>query len=1802
MPPSLPCLLGGLLAHLQLGTSSSAEPDPSHARSLFTYSLGCSLLAAAAVYIIVRAHQQRAENARAQNCPAPACAASASAGSGAVTASVSRPSAQAAADALVSAVPLLKQRESFSSDCSGSGAPAQTPLEAMPPYRAYYSSALGSRGAGQPHVDLVLAAEPDVAVCREPPSSSDDAASFSFPVLPLAHPCTPPVPRHAAPASAAAGRPASGAKRGSVSANSSCSNSGSLPPAVSDIPPGKKGRIEASGGARARRRFPAACSADAAAATAALELASQAYAARVAPLNNATTGGTASAAAAGAGGPPAFPYVPQRPALAALLAVGGEVELATGPESYPPSGGPVMGSKAGAFLNAKLAHHEMPSLAHFNQALQLTRQLGGLVAYPSPYARGRSAYKVPRGEPGDAPAGWRDQIEGALVNSARGLAAPGPDSDGPDANQRVAGLAAGAAGCEGSAAQAVAAAEAPGDGLRLDAAYLRRGCILVVLEYSLRRARGGLLLPSRRQQQQQHQSLQGGSGPGGAAAVQQPGLWPEHAARAVAVAEIQEDEAGEAAVWPGGGATGGGALPEWHPPALSQQQLTAAFGVELVPPGALVVHSSGDGDGNTLTLGAARGGSDDEVVLAQHYTGPTGSEALWLPRQPPLAAPAGAPAERGSAGTGGGDELHGCRAEGAEPVAALALQGAGPCILATQAGQAPVQLVALARGVLAAGVSAKQPQVLARCGRGQAAPVRCGVRVLGPHAHAAATGAVSASNPSTADDDLLDDAATRRTGAPSSSSGALPHVATAPARGTAVATLQPAASVHSQSPAGVGSPELADVCSLQLTLPPCPRPGLLLLEVELDPERDAVTAGPSRAAAAPLLSPVLPLVVIDNSAVKVELNALAAAAAAADARAPGAAAAHTVSPVAAPDASLPGWFRSFLYDFGSFLDLLRACRQTDGDVAEAAEALGSGGCAQGVDVGCGGFARMVDMSVASWLEGRSVPEDAGVVTEDVGGASTMCRVLRCDSGSLGPQADQEPRGSRGPGATEADYEEAAAAKEEASPGGGPQGTRPSWQPGMTDGGSSWLSSAAEDDHIQTLDELPQPPPVQQVAQQAARPASGAQAVRAAPGSHIMQANAERAARELLQLPGDGPAAKAAPENEPSAAAVAAAGELLYVAAGIAAYACRQGLAATLSYVLDAVAGLGPELLAAAAAAELGRKPAAVSAAGGAGGALEAEAVAEAEAALLSHSPLLVLDAAVAAQCGGVGLGHLAMQSGNTDVLTALLMHAREPEGGSPRDGGTDRPALPANAVASVGRGLDCEWLRLAALSECTALFVRPGPGGTTALHLAALMQDRPEGHEAAQLLLSLCPLAAHAWFEARDSGGLSAAEYALRVGASELNEQCRELLGMEALEAVSLGDAGGAVHALTAAALITARNLAARTSARILLEAELPLLQDPGRLHRTSVASLVAMAGATDLNSASGYSPPTSSGASRSSREEARTSHAISQQSQQPDQLQLLQYLQQQKRVEQPLQLSQETALPSASPLCTPPSPLAQRQPLPVVSQLWQRLLVAAATTPWAAPFRGFADSQLEAAFQQWAGGLALSRNQLQVAFFVLFLVSNSYKALCVEGLRGLPLLIALGPVINLLGPLAVALWRLRGGLRHDLALAAATQARNAFVAAAHLLQLPHPQPFEVADVVMQEALTGLHHCVIQPIMDQPTTPAVVLLTMAGNRALEAVLLQAHGVAGRALVATLVGRTLANLVVWYTLAVWSRVSFLAGVTRRRAAALVDSTAGVRGGGGASRSLPPMGTCPDASHAGKQHVACNEFNPTNKKYN
>lgn len=118
----------------------------------------------------------------------------------------------------------------------------------------------------------------------------------------------------------------------------------------------------------------------------------------------------------------------------------------------------------------------------------------------------------------------------------------------------------------------------------------------------------------------------------------------------------------------------------------------------------------------------------------------------------------------------------------------------------------------------------------------------------------------------------------------------------------------------------------------------------------------------------------------------------------------------------------------------------------------------------------------------------------------------------------------------------------------------------------------------------------------------------------------------------------------------------------------------------------------------------------------------------------------------------------------------------------------------------------------------------------------------------------------------------------------------------------------------------------------------------------------------------------------------------------------------------------------------------------------------------------------------------------------------------------------------------------------------------------------------------------------------------MVLLTVVGNRLMEAVLLHAHGVRGWALLATLSGRTVASLVMWYALAVWSRVSFMAGVARRRRAAAPNDTAptavaaGDTGGGGAARPVTLAGMLAGPSTAGGYQFAQGSVDQMDKKVN
>lgn len=339
------------------------EPDVGTASGFALFSSGLTLVAVAA-YVILSLQKRRGGPQHVQNLAASSDLVAACAASGcAAPLSAAAGSGQAALIATTLGVAAIVLRRQRKLSTSGSGA-APIPHDRVQAYRRYYS---GSPGASKPPV---MAAEPDTAVRRAP--CSDDAASFSFPVLPLAHPHNLQPPARAAPSAGAGARSASGAnaraaKRTSAPAASSCcGNSGSIPATVEtlcDVPSSRKGGGEASG-ARDGRRSAAACCDDAAVATAALELASQAYSARMANPISAAASGTVSAAAAvaaasaGAAASPA-PYTPQRPALAAALAAGDEAMLASRRQQPLPSI-TLVSSRAGAALDAKLAHHQMP--------------------------------------------------------------------------------------------------------------------------------------------------------------------------------------------------------------------------------------------------------------------------------------------------------------------------------------------------------------------------------------------------------------------------------------------------------------------------------------------------------------------------------------------------------------------------------------------------------------------------------------------------------------------------------------------------------------------------------------------------------------------------------------------------------------------------------------------------------------------------------------------------------------------------------------------------------------------------------------------------------------------------------------------------------------------------------------------------------------------------------------------------------------------------------------------------------------------------------------------------------------------------------------------------------------------------------------------------------------------------------------------------------------------------------------------------------------------------------------------------
>ncbi|KXZ52447.1 hypothetical protein GPECTOR_9g491 [Gonium pectorale] len=1244
-------------------------------------------------------------------------------------------------------------------------------------------------------------------------------------------------------------------------------------------------------------------------------------------------------------------------------------------------------AKARAVLQARLERHPMSCLAHYNQAMELTRHLSKLVAYPSPLARGRSAFKLPGGEPGDAPADWRDQLGHALTAQQR--AASGDASEAAPA-------AAGAA--------AATATETAAPVLQVDAAYLRPGCVLVVLEYSSRRPRAELSVGSAAAQ------------PAGAAGL------PSAAAPGVR--------------WDGAFGLGEQRL-ALSRPSFSREQLQGAFGLELVRPG--------------------------DLIESQHFAGPTGAEALLA------AAPIVAAGEEGTQNGRGGGAAAAAAADPWDSAAELELPNLDllgpPCLLA---GGNPLQLRVATAWPHAGGggSSGGPPRILARYGQLDCPPQPCAAVVdaeseaLAVSASAGSSGSSSGQS-SWADnfvgdsgddsgDDLradvprrLDspgsahsghDRAARQLASPSSGPPALTRLG----HGAPAVPSRLVASTRSiSSTDGIGQAASEAVrrrdagrC-VRVSVGPCPRPGLLLLELDLShgtPASAVNPALPGGAAAGgpepqPLLSAVLPLVVVDDPAVERELNGLAAAAASA--------AAYDPAPGgAAPAPSLPAWFRSFLYDMGAFLGLQAAEEEA---LQERHRAMAA--------------------ALAAGVHRR--------------------RRAAAAAGPTGSGAAESVH----PTPLHDDYDD-----------------------------------SSDYDEVDSDNEV-------------------------ADGSFGQPSGSDRFAAITLQPPGH-PGGSRDPEEQ-----------LLALAAGLASYACRQGLPATLSYLLAGARRCGV--------------------------------------------PLLALDAEVRALCGGLGLGHLSVQAEDSEVLQALLLHARPPH--VPSSGyGLESAGSSEAAPGSGGSGSDCgSGRRLAALSDCTALFVAPAPpGGITPLHLAACTHPS-RSPEVAQLLLSLCPLAAHAWFEVRDAAGNNAAQYALRAGNAELNEQCMEQLVLEALEAAMLG--GGDADDVTAAAMATARTLAAlgqglaqgrghETSdgpARVRVQTA--LAHQTGGLteeQREPVSGIDSDASWLSIGASGGAGGPGSDGCGGG---DARgTGHIIANcdpGTASPAQLDPAPSSSPSGAASLPERLKAAAAVaagwaPAAAPRPRRPLFGAASNAGAAAAASLRSLCTAFARLPWTAPLRGFDDPALEAAFAARAEALALARNTITLGFYSVMLGSCLAKALMGAPQQppvrsGAELLVALGPgLAGLLGPAAVAALRLRG-LPHDGALLASDCVRGLLVGGVHLAGLPHPQAFEVADVHIQEALTTLFDCLILPAMVQFSNPVFWLLHGAVVTLLmEAPMLRSHGPPGTAAAAAalLAVRFTLTLTVRYALALWARAEYLRGRQQRHAGA---GGAGAGAGGAAA---------------------------------
>ncbi|GIL74851.1 hypothetical protein Vretimale_2432 [Volvox reticuliferus] len=1238
-------------------------------------------------------------------------------------------------------------------------------------------------------------------------------------------------------------------------------------------------------------------------------------------------------------------------------------------------------------LNAKLAGHPMPNLVHYNRAMELTRQIDKHLSYPAPYARGRSAYKIPSGEPEYAPEGWRDQITQAMV-SAGGKANGGGDNCSRD---------------DGTKSHDYVSRGSDDEDFFLDAAYLRHGCIMLVVEYSRRRCTpyaygAGVLYGHMKTNASESQET---------VIAAAEGCSGDDVAEGSSADSVQK------------AATAFGPL--LPVPVLSYQDLLQAFGPQLLQPKGLPVQV-----GVQHLVGEPFIAGDSDQVRPQTLS----PEAMQL-------------FERGTSGLASraeaSPESSRATSAAADAFPSIALLG-HPCVLASD-WPLHLPVLVLARpsspGPDAGGAISSEsgsvtptgetatipamlepqpqlPRLLARYGCLDAAPQPCRV-VSRPADMAVKEG-----------DWFFGDLVAPTAGI--ASVGISENEIDKPD----LEDLRHLGQI-------VGKPSGVDY--LCVVLGPCPKPGMILLEMDVHTvaaeEEDAAQQAESNrvpcnlptvmaSKCAPLLSWPLPVVVVDDPSVQREVNAIAAAAkVATDASATEGniiVAAEMVDHVSTcvvgntlwsheGQRLAPAWLHAFLYDLGQFLELAEAGR----------------------------------VDVSTRIQGGAAPQCSSA-GDEAGGLSSGGRIEQRSLNSStiieGMEADSDA--------------------------------------------SSW---SAVDGGVD-----------------------------------------RKSGRQL----GDG-------DDEE---------RLLCLAASLAAYACRQGLPSLLSCVLSRTDRAG--------------------------------------------IPLLLLNEQVEVLSGGLGLAHLAVLSGNAELMEALLLQARtmvaallamppslQVRGAAAAAAAMQvAPSCPGHAISAdcfkaacrdrrlqlhtaaedAENGVSYDGMdgrmgcQLASTNGCTALFVRPGPGGVTPLHLVALMHKRSP--DLAQPLMSLCPLAAHAWFGVQDAGGISAAQYSLRAGAGELNEQCEELLVMEALEAEVLGC--DEHEKVLATAIKTALQVA-----------NLP--PEPLAAAETTQPTLRGTQNTTFMATSSRYSGPHFEA---SAVDGARAAAAIS------------------GATKSGLQVSLLPTVYQAPAHFTPPQPSSpggpcngssdsRRMPNVLRCRLADaicRCATSAKHLPWAAPLCGFPDPSLERAFASRARILALQRNRFALAFHLVAVAGCVQKFLVMQAgtspqlthgpLRpGTPavlseLLIAVGaPTCKLLGNVIVLAWRLQSAA-HDFTLISFAVLQGMILGAVHLSGRQHPEAFEVADLAMQEALVSLYHCVIIPVMEQTIDPLRSLYSAVICTLMELPMAVNHGWHGPMAAGLLAIRFVAGMVVRYSLAVWARASYLKGATggssgRRAACGLMD---------------------------------------------